>query len=53
MNLIPDFLPRDVAPPTRALAASGAVTSAPVPSADDLDSSEDAEGKQNGDAMQL
>ncbi|KAF7759678.1 hypothetical protein Agabi119p4_11373 [Agaricus bisporus var. burnettii] len=42
----------DVAPPTRALASAGAVTSAPVPSADDL---EDTEDKQNGaaDAMQL
>jgi hypothetical protein len=42
---------RDVAPPTRALASAGAVTSAPVPSADDL---EDTEDKQNGtaDAMQ-
>jgi hypothetical protein len=44
---------RDAVPPTRALASAGAVTSAPVPSADDLDGSEDAEDKQNGDAMQL
>lgn len=46
------FKYRDVAPPTRALASAGAVTSAPVPSADDL---EDTEDKQNGaaDAMQL
>lgn len=43
-----------MAPPTQALAAAaGAVTSAPVPSADDLDRSEETEGKQNGDAMQL
>lgn len=43
----------DVAPPMRALAATGAATSAPVPSADDLEGSGDAEAKQNGDAMQL
>ncbi|KAJ3574857.1 hypothetical protein NP233_g1487 [Leucocoprinus birnbaumii] len=43
----------DVAPPVRALAATGAATSAPVPSADDLGNSEDADAKENGDAMQL
>ncbi|KXN85239.1 Histone chaperone ASF1 [Leucoagaricus sp. SymC.cos] len=43
----------DVAPPIRPLASAGAVTSAPVPSADDLDGSDDAEDKQNGVPMQL
>lgn len=45
-RLIPsDLQCRDVAPPTRALASAGAVTSAPVPSADDLDDSEDVDDK--------
>ncbi|KAF9450740.1 anti-silence-domain-containing protein [Macrolepiota fuliginosa MF-IS2] len=43
----------DVAPPTRALASAGAVTSAPVPSADDLDNSEGVDDKQNSTAMEL
>ncbi|KAL9710655.1 Histone chaperone asf1 [Leucoagaricus gongylophorus] len=43
----------DVTAPVRVLAATGAATSAPVPSADGIDNQKDAEAKQNGDAMQL
>jgi len=35
------------------LAATGAATSAPVPSADSINDQKDAETRQNGDAMQL